>query len=130
MKRLSEDPYVALGVAPDVKQKDVRAAGLPRRQLTRAAVPRQIKKAYHRLALRFHPDKNDATAQLFVAVRPGAPLLRPPPIPPLPRTGATPPPPARPHTRGASKRAAMPPRSSPRTRLLGTRTSAPRPTRG
>jgi DnaJ-domain-containing protein 1 len=50
LRRLHDDPYLALGVPV-------------------AAAEADIKKAYRKLALRFHPDKSRATTSLFQAIQ-------------------------------------------------------------
>lgn len=50
LRRLVEDPYLTLGVDPDSDEVS-------------------IKKSYRKYALRYHPDKNKATAKLFQAVQ-------------------------------------------------------------
>ena len=50
LRRLHDDPYLALGVPVAAAEPD-------------------IKKAYRKLALRFHPDKSRATTSLFQAIQ-------------------------------------------------------------
>ena len=49
LKALHDDPYLALGLAAQGVGADEAA----------------VKKNYHKLALRYHPDKNRATGMLF-----------------------------------------------------------------
>lgn len=52
LKTLSDEPYLALGLV---------AGGAGVDEAT-------IKKSYHKLALRYHPDKNRSTALLFQTI--------------------------------------------------------------